>query len=195
LISTHLLPLLRICAGFIEQESSDLAFLCFLARMENTCPNHMQLGGQPQRAGRPTGPSRLAVTDGSIFGAPARGGKGDGSRNYMLTIRPVLFTIDPQSFDPRSRGITPNRTRTGVFWLRTRHPRPLDDGGRFGYCAELGGSCQGNRQRIALAIVRVRATLLATNAYRSRISLFHIDAAAHLRKPISCLLARTCLVP
>src|SRR5207245_1595889 len=68
-----------------------------------------------------------------------------------------------------SRPNTPNRTRTGVFWLRTRHPRPLDDGGRSGYCAELGGRCQGNRQRIALPIDQVPATLLATNAYRPRI--------------------------
>src|SRR4029078_4877925 len=27
------------------------------------------------------------------------------------------------------RPITPTGTRTPVFWLRTRHPRPLDDGG------------------------------------------------------------------
>src|SRR6266852_1975309 len=45
----------------------------------------------------------------------------------------------------RAGPITPNRTRTGVFWLRTRHPRPLDDGGRFPYSAGSFRLCQADR--------------------------------------------------
>ncbi len=43
------------------------------------------------------------------------------------------------------RSSTPNRTRTGVFWLRTRHPRPLDDGGPFPYSAASSPICQADR--------------------------------------------------
>ena len=72
----------------------------------------------------------------------------------------------PVKGEPSQSPITPNRTRTGVFWLRTRHPRPLDDGGRSRYCAELVGNCQGNQRRIENKSL---PPYLPPDAYRPRI--------------------------
>jgi hypothetical protein len=68
---------------------------------------------------------------------------------------------------------TPKGTRTPVFWLRTRHPRPLDDGGGLGIVADCRLHCQANRRSPRCRMPRARVGLSATvRESRSFVSRF-----------------------
>src|SRR6516162_1128441 len=83
-------------------------------------------------------------TRGAFSGAAGSGGEwkgreqNDTSRKRQRTYAAFCLSWRLLAF----MSSTPKGTRTPVFWLRTRHPRPLDDGGSAFHSPYLAPTCQ-----------------------------------------------------